>query len=131
MPELFKVTVQNRIKDGYCRAGRVLPLGDSTLEALTAKQVAALQGDHRLVVGTPEPMAPAQAGDNKQVPQDGADGKSSTAMDDGALPADLNSLTVEQLKTALTERNVPFDNKAVKADLVALLADANAAQDGQ
>lgn len=131
MPELFKVTVQNRIKDGYCRAGRVLPIGDSTLEALTAKQVAALQGDHRLVVGTPEPMAPAQAGDNKQVPQDGADGKSSTAMDDGALPADLNSLTVEQLKTALTERNVPFDNKAVKADLVALLADANAAQDGQ
>lgn len=131
MPELFKVTVQNRIKDGYCRAGRVLPLGDSTLEALTAKQVAALQGDHRLVVGTPEPMAPAQAGDNKQVPQDGADGKSSTAMDDGALPADLNNLTVEQLKTALTERNVPFDNKAVKADLVALLADANAAQGGQ
>lgn len=131
MPELFKVTVQNRIKDGYCRAGRVLPLGDSTLEALTAKQVAALQGDHRLVVGTPEPMAPAQEGDDKQVPQDGADGKSSTAMDDGALPADLNSLTVEQLKTALTERNVPFDNKAVKADLVALLADANAAQDGQ
>ena len=131
MPELFKVTVQNRIKDGYCRAGRVLPLGESTLETLTAKQVAALQGDHRLVVGTPEPMAPAQAGDNKQVPQDGADGKSSTAMDDGALPADLNSLTVEQLKTALTERNVPFDNKAVKADLVALLADANAAQDGQ
>lgn len=132
MPELFKVTVQNRIKDGYCRAGRVLPLGDSTLEALTAKQVAALQGDHRLVVGTPEPMAPAQAGDNKQVPQDGADGKSSTAMDDGALPADLNSLTVEQLKTALTERNVPFDNKAVKADLVALLADAiKTVQDGQ
>lgn len=131
MPELFKVTVQNRIKDGYCRAGRVLSLGESTLEALTAKQVAALQGDHRLVVGTPEPMAPAQAGDNKQVPQDGADGKSSTAMDDGALPADLNSLTVEQLKTALTERNVPFDNKAVKADLVALLADATAAQDGQ
>ena len=131
MPELFKVTVQNRIKDGYCRAGRVLPIGESTLEALTAKQVAALQGDHRLVVGTPEPMAPAQEGDDKQVPQDGADGKSSTAMDDGALPADLNSLTVEQLKTALTERNVPFDNKAVKADLVALLADANAAQDGQ
>lgn len=131
MPELFKVTVQNRIKDGYCRAGRVLPIGDSTLEALTAKQVAALQGDHRLVVGTPEPMAPAQAGNNKQVPQDGADSKSSTTMDDGALPADLNSLTVEQLKTALTERNVPFDNKTVKADLVALLADANAAQDGQ
>ncbi len=131
MPELFKVTVQNRIKDGYCRAGRVLPLGDSTLEALTAKQVAALQGDHRLVVGTPEPMASSQAGDNKQVSQDGADGKSSTTMDDGALPADLNSLTVEQLKAALTERNVPFDNKAVKADLVALLADATAAQDGQ
>lgn len=131
MPELFKVTVQNRIKDGYCRAGRVLPLGESTLEALTAQQVAALQGDHRLVVGTPEPMAPNQAGDNEQVSEDGADGKSSTAMDDGALPADLNSLTVEQLKTALTERNVPFDNKAVKADLVALLADANAAQDGQ
>ena len=29
-------------------------------------------------------------------------------VDDGALPTDLNSLTVEQLKTALTERNVQF-----------------------
>ena len=124
MPELFKVTVQNRIKDGYCRAGRVLPIGESTLEALTAKQVAALQGDHRLVVGPPEPMAPNQAGDNKQIPQDGADGKSSTTLDDGALPADLNTLTVEQLKVALTERNVQFAGNTVKADLVALLADA-------
>lgn len=132
MLELFKLAIHNRIKDGYCRAGRILPLGESTLEALTAKQVAALQGDHRLVVGTPEPMAPAQAGDNKQVPQDGADGKSSTTMDDSALPADLNSLTVEQLKAALTERNVQFAGNAVKADLVALLADAiKTVQDGQ
>ena len=69
-------------------------------------------------------MAPAQAGDNKQVPQDGADGKSSTTLDDGALPADLNTLTVEQLKAALTERNVQFAGNTVKADLVALLADA-------
>ena len=132
MLELFKLAIHNRIKDGYCRAGRILPLGESTLEALTAKQVAALQGDHRLVVGTPETMAPAQAGDNKQVPQDGADGKSSTTMDDSALPADLNSLTVEQLKAALTERNVQFAGNAVKADLVALLADAiKTVQDGQ
>ena len=132
MLELFKLAIHNRIKDGYCRAGRILPLGESTLEALTAKQVAALQGDHRLVVSTPEPMAPAQAGDNKQVPQDGADGKSSTTMDDSALPADLNSLTVEQLKAALTERNVQFAGNAVKADLVALLADAiKTVQDGQ
>lgn len=124
MLELFKLAIHNRIKDGYCRAGRVLPLGESTLEALTAEQVAALQGDHRLVVGTPEPMASAQAGDNKQVSQDGADGKSSTTMDDGALPADLNTLTVEQLKAALTERNVQFAGNTVKADLVVLLADA-------
>lgn len=132
MLELFKLAIHNRIKDGYCRAGRVLPLGESTLEALTAEQVAALQGDHRLVVGTPEPMASAQAGDNKQVSQDGADGKSSTTMDDGALPADLNTLTVEQLKAALTERNVQFAGNTVKADLVVLLADAiKTVQDGQ
>ena len=77
-------------------------------------------------------MAPAQAGDNEQVSEDGADGKSSTTLDDGALPADLNTLTVEQLKAALTERNVQFAGNAVKADLVALLADAiKTVQDGQ
>ena len=124
MLNLFKVAVHNRIKDGYCRAGRVLPLGESTLEALTAEQVAALQGDHRLVVGTPEPMEPNQEGDGKQVPQNGENGTPTKTVDDGALPADLNSLTVEQLKATLTERNVQFANNAVKADLVALLADA-------
>lgn len=121
MPELFKITVQNRIKDGYCRAGRVLPLGESTVEALTAEQVAALQGDHRLVVGTPEPMEPNQGGDAKQVPKNSADTDSSKALDDSALPADLNTLTVEQLKNALRERGRTFDGNAKKADLIALL----------
>lgn len=121
MLELFKITVQNRIKDGYCRAGRVLPLGESTVEALTAEQVAALQGDHRLVVGTPEPMEPNQGGDAKQVPKNSADTDSSKALDDSALPADLNTLTVEQLKNALRERGRTFDGNAKKADLIALL----------
>ena len=131
MPELFKITVQNRIKDGYCRAGRVLPLGESTVEALTAEQVAALQGDHRLVVGTPEPMESNQGGDAKQVPKNSADTDSSKALDDSALPADLNQLTVEQLKAELNARGVSFDGKAVKAELVALLTTATAAKDGE
>ena len=124
MPELFKITVQNRIKDGYCRAGRVLPLGESTVEALTAEQVAALQGDHRLVVGTPEPMEPNQGGDAKQVSENRADTDSSKALDDSALPTDLNTLTVEQLKNALRERGKTFDGNAKKADLIALLSEA-------
>lgn len=124
MPELFKITVQNRIKDGYCRAGRVLPLGESTVEALTAEQVAALQGDHRLVVGTPEPMEPNQGGDAKQVSENSADTDSSKALDDSALPTDLNTLTVEQLKNALRERGKTFDGNAKKADLIALLSEA-------
>jgi Mu-like prophage fluMu protein gp35 len=131
MLELFKTTVQNRIKDGYCRAGRVLPLGESTLEALTAEQVAALQGDHRLVVGTPEPMEPNQGGDAKQVSENSADTDSSKALDDSALPADLNQLTVEQLKAALNARGVSFDSKAVKAELVALLTTATTPKDGE
>lgn len=131
MPELFKITVQNRIKDGYCRAGRVLPLGESTIEALTAEQVAALQGDHRLVVGTPEPMEPNQGGDAKQVPKNSADTEPPKALDDSALPADLNQLTVEQLKAELNARGVLFDGKAVKAELVALLTTATAAKDGE
>ena len=131
MPELFKITVQNRIKDGYCRAGRVLPLGESTVEALTAEQVAALQGDHRLVVGTPEPMEPNQVGDAKQVSENSADTDSSKALDDSALPADLNQLTVEQLKAELNARGVSFDGKAVKAELVALLTTATAPKDGE
>ena len=131
MPELFKITVQNRIKDGYCRAGRVLPLGESTVEALTAEQVAALQGDHRLVVGTPEPMESNQGGDAKQVPKNSADTDSSKALGDSALPADLNQLTVEQLKAELNARGVSFDGKAVKAELVALLTTATAQKDGE
>lgn len=131
MPELFKITVQNRIKDGYCRAGRVLPLGESTIEALTAEQVAALQGDHRLVVGTPEPMEPNQGGDAKQVSENSADTEPPKALDDSTLPADLNQLTVEQLKAALNERGVSFDGKAVKAELVALLTTATAPKDGE
>lgn len=124
MLELFKITVQNRIKDGYCRAGRVLPLGESTVEAITAEQVAALQGDHRLVVGTPEPMEPNQGGDAKQVSKNSADTDSSKALDDSALSTDLNTLTVEQLKNALLERGKTFDGNAKKADLIALLSEA-------
>lgn len=124
MLELFKIMVQNRIKDGYCRAGRVLPLGESTVEAITAEQVAALQGDHRLVVGTPEPMEPNQGGDAKQVSKNSADTDSSKALDDSALPTDLNTLTVEQLKNALRERGKTFDGNAKKADLIALLSEA-------
>ena len=131
MLELFKTTVQNRIKDGYCRAGRILPLGESTLEALTAEQVAALQGDHRLVVGTPEPMEPNQGGDARQVSENSTDTDSPKALDDSALPADLNQLTVEQLKAALNARGVSFDGKAVKAELVALLTTATTPKDGE
>lgn len=132
MLELFKVTVQNRIKDGYCRAGRVLPIGESTLEALTAEQVSALQNDHRLVVGTPEPMAPSQDGDGQKVSENGTGTASSKTVDNSTLPADLNTLTVEQLKTALTARGVQFDTKMVKAELVALLTSTvELTQDGE
>ncbi|WP_233115149.1 HI1506-related protein [Aggregatibacter actinomycetemcomitans] len=144
MVERFKITVQNRIKSGYCRAGRILPLGESTLSELSAAQVAALQNDPRLVVGQAEPMQEAdtdgnpkpvvetQHGAAQQVAQQANEADTPKTVDDGALPADLNNLTVEQLKTKLSERGVQFAANAVKADLVALLADAlKTTQDAQ
>ncbi|ACX83532.1 hypothetical protein D11S_2181 [Aggregatibacter actinomycetemcomitans D11S-1] len=143
MVERFKITVQNRIKSGYCRAGHILPLGESTLSELSAAQVAALQNDPRLVVGQAEPMqeadtdgnptpaGEAQDGAAQQVAQD-ANGADTAKSADDALPADLNNLTVEQLKAKLSERGVQFAANAVKADLVALLADAlKTTQDAQ
>lgn len=128
MSEMFKITVQNRVKDGYRRAGLSLPLGDSVLGALTPAQVVALQNDHRLVVGAPEP----ESGNGKQVSKNGDGTDTKKTVDGGVLSADLNKLTVEQLKTSLTSLGVQFDSKAVKADLVVLLADATKqAQDGK
>ncbi|TYB11827.1 HI1506-related protein [Aggregatibacter actinomycetemcomitans] len=143
MVERFKITVQNRIKSGYCRAGRILPLGESTLSELSAAQVAALQNDPRLVVGQAEPMQEADTNSNptpvgeaqdgaaQQVAQQANQADPPKTVDDGGLPADLNSLTVEQLKAKLSGRRVQFAANAVKSDLVALLADVIKPQDGE
>ena len=76
-------------------------------------------------------MEPNQGGDAKQVSENSADTEPPKALDDSTLPADLNQLTVEQLKAALNERGVSFDGKAVKAELVALLTTATAPKDGE
>lgn len=58
---------------------------------------------------------------SKGLPEDNSGGKGGQKVDLGTLPADLNTLTVEQLKNKLTELNVEFDKNANKATLIELL----------
>ncbi|AAC23165.1 predicted coding region HI1506 [Haemophilus influenzae Rd KW20] len=50
MDKTFCVVVQNRIKEGYRRAGFSFHLGDNSLAAVSESQLAQLKADPRLVV---------------------------------------------------------------------------------
>ncbi|WP_308569912.1 HI1506-related protein [uncultured Haemophilus sp.] len=113
------VVVQNRLKDGYRRAGLSLHKGDNVFENLSATQIAALKGDARLVVKEITATDGEKSGEG--LSKGNANRDEEKSIREEPLPADLNTLTVEQLKNALRERGKTFDGNAKKADLIALL----------
>ncbi|EGV05661.1 SAP domain protein [Haemophilus pittmaniae HK 85] len=113
------VVVQNRLKDGYRRAGLSLHKGDNVFENLSATQIAALKGDARLVVKEITANDAEKSGEG--LSEDNANRDEEKSIREDPLPTDLNTLTVEQLKNALRERGRTFDGNAKKADLIALL----------
>ena len=113
------VVVQNRLKDGYRRAGLSLHKGDNVFENLSATQIAALKGDASLVVKDITATDAEKSGEGLSEGNANRDEEKSIRED--PLPTDLNTLTVEQLKNALRERGRTFDGNAKKADLIALL----------
>ena len=119
MDKTFCVVVQNRLKDGYRRAGLSLHKGDNFLENLSATQIAALKGDARLVVKDITATDGEKSGEG--VSEGNANRDEEKSIREDPLPTDLNTLTVEQLKNALRERGRTFDGNAKKADLIALL----------
>lgn len=114
-----RALVQNRISEGYRRAGIGLHKGENLLENLTDAQLIALKADHRLVVKETE-QASSEMGD-KGLSDNGANGDEQKLVRESALPADLTTLTAEQLKNALIERGITFNKSANKAELIALL----------
>lgn len=114
--QLFSAVVQNKIKDGYRRAGISLAKGENVLPSITETQLKQLQADPRLVVTQTE-QASLQEG-NKGLSQHSPDDGGKSNLDGGVVPANL---TVEQLKAKLTELGVEFKSDALKAELVALL----------
>ena len=113
------VLVQNRIKDGYRRAGLSLHKGDNVFENLSEMQIATLKGDARLVVK--EITATDGEKSGKGLSEGDEDRDEEKSVREDPLPTDLNTLTVEQLKEALRERGKTFDGNAKKADLIVLL----------
>lgn len=113
------VVVQNRLKDGYRRAGLSLHKGDNVFENLSATQIATLKGDARLVVKEITANDAEKSGEG--LSEDNANRDEEKSIREDPLPTDLNTLTVEQLKNALRERGRTFDGNAKKADLIALL----------
>lgn len=120
---MYRVVVQNRVRNGYRRAGFALVKGANSLENVSESALLQLKADPRLAVWSVEAM-PAQNNPKspKGLPEDNSGGKGGQKVDLGALPTDLNTLTVEQLKNKLTELNVEFAKNANKAALVELLA---------
>lgn len=114
--QLFSAVVQNKIKDGYRRAGISLAKGENVLPSITETQLKQLQADPRLVVTQTE-QASLQEG-NKGLSQHSPDDGGKSNLDGGVVPANL---TVEQLKAKLTELGVEFKSDALKAELMALL----------
>lgn len=115
----YRALVQNRISEGYRRAGIGLHKGDNLLGNLTDAQLIALKADRRLVVKETEQTS-SEMGD-KGVSDNGANGDEQKLVRESALPADLTTLTVDQLKNALIERGITFNKSANKAELIALL----------
>ncbi|TID15841.1 hypothetical protein JO83_10510 [Avibacterium paragallinarum] len=111
------IIVKNRIKEGYRRAGIALAKGDNRFsqEHLTQSQLDALNADPRLsvVLETVE-----NNGGDKGVSGNGTDNKTESEVDNQLVPANL---TVEQLKTKLSELAIEFKASSKKEELVALL----------
>lgn len=119
---MYLVVVQNRIRNGYRRAGFALAEGENHLENVPENALVQLKADPRLVVSSVEAMsAQSNPKSPKGLPEDNSGRKGGQKVDLGALPADLNTLTVEQLKNKLTELNVEFAKNANKATLIELL----------
>lgn len=114
-----KVLVQNRITEGYRRAGLSLHKGDNIFENLSETQIAALKGDARLVVKETFQIDGETSGE--VLSESDTDCDAQKALQEDSLPTDLNTLTVEQLKNLLRRRGKTFDGNAKKADLIALL----------
>ncbi|UXN35500.1 HI1506-related protein [Avibacterium paragallinarum] len=110
------IIVKNRIKEGYRRAGLALAKGDNRFspESLTPAQLAALQADLRLSVV----LETHEGGHPKGLSGNGEDNKTQSEMDNQLVPANL---TVEQLKTKLSELAIEFKASSKKEELVALL----------
>lgn len=111
------IIVKNRIKEGYRRAGLALAKGDNRFspESLTPAQLAALHVDPRLsvVLETVE-----NNGGSEGVSGNSADNQTESEMDNQLVSANL---TVEQLKTKLSELAIEFKASSKKEELVALL----------
>ncbi|EEY13313.1 HI1506-related protein [Mannheimia haemolytica] len=114
--QLFSAVVQNKIKDGYRRAGISLAKGENVLPSITETQLKQLQADPRLVVTQTEQASLQNGG--KGLSQHSPDDGIKSNLDGGVVPANL---TVEQLKAKLTELGVEFKSDALKAELVAIL----------
>lgn len=125
---MYLVVVQNRIRNGYRRAGFALAEGANNLENVSESALLQLKADPRLVVSSVEAMsAQSNPKSPKGLPEDNSGGKGGQKVDLGALPTDLNTLTVEQLKSKLTELNVEFAKNANKATLIELLENSQKA----
>ena len=122
----MQILVKNRVKDGYRRAGLALAKGDNQLDNITDAQLAQLQADARLSVVVSD--ATPNGGNNQKLPENNQGGDTPQTVVNSVLPANL---TVDQIKDKLTALNIQFNNKAVKAELVALLEAAQSAQDAQ
>lgn len=123
MDKTFCVVVQNRIKEGYRRAGFCFHLGDNSLATVSANQLTQLKADPRLVVQSTEQTGSQEGGEGLSKEPTGGDEQKQLRTD--PPPADLNSFTVEQLKAQLTEQGIAFKQSATKAELIALFAPAD------
>ncbi|RRN04679.1 hypothetical protein EIM44_04370 [Bibersteinia trehalosi] len=124
--QLFSAVVQNKVKDGYRRAGISLAKGENVLPSITETQLKQLQADPRLVVTQTEQASLQNGG--KGLSQHSPDDGSKSNLDGGVVPANL---TVEQLKAKLTELGVEFKSDALKAELVGLLTTALKPKEGE
>lgn len=124
---MYLVVVQNRVRNSYRRAGFALVEGENRLENVSESALLQLKADPRLVVSSEAMPAQSNPKSPKGLPEDNSGGKGGQKVDLGALPTDLNTLTVEQLKNKLTELNVEFAKNANKATLIELLENSQKA----